>query len=168
MNSHVENAECLDISDNLICKYRNSHKIILCGYFNGALLSARPYNKHDQLLQNFVQEQELTFKLINDHTFFQSTPNSGSSSSQILDYTMSTDSQCINMYTVSGKDCENTSSHLEISAAGVVPCGSHKKRPRTSSIVQFIFYFWPFEISRNILRNRKNIICLDPYFSKQF
>ena len=40
-------------------------------------------------------------------------------------------------------------------AAGVVPCGSPKKRPRTSSIVQFIFYFWSFEISRNILRNQK-------------
>ena len=33
----------------------------------------------------------------------------------------------------------------------------------TSSIVQFIFYFWSFEISRNILRNQKNIIGLDPY-----
>ena len=26
-----------------------------------------------------------------------------------------------------------------VTAAGVVPCGSPKKRPRTSSIVQFIF-----------------------------
>ena len=34
-------------------------------------------------------------------------------------------------------------------------CGSSKKRPRKSSIVQFIFYFWSFEISRNILRNQK-------------
>ena len=48
-------------------------------------------------------------------------------------------------------------------AAGVVPCGSPKKRPRTSSIVQFIFYFWSFEISRNIHRNQKNIIGLDSY-----
>ena len=39
-----------------------------------------------------------------------------------------------------------------VTAAGVVPCGSPKKRPRTSSIVQFMFYFWSFEISRNILR----------------
>ena len=42
-----------------------------------------------------------------------------------------------------------------VTAAGVVPCGSPKKRPRTSSIVQFIFYVWSFEISRNILRNQK-------------
>ena len=30
-------------------------------------------------------------------------------------------------------------------------------------IVQFIFYFWSFEISRNILRNQKNTIGLDSY-----
>ena len=40
-------------------------------------------------------------------------------------------------------------------AAGVVPCGGRKTSPRTSTIVQFIFYFWSFEISVNILRNRK-------------
>ena len=44
-----------------------------------------------------------------------------------------------------------------VTAAGVVPCGTPKKRPRTSSIVQFIFYFWSFEISRNILRNQKTL-----------
>ena len=33
---------------------------------------------------------------------------------------------------------------LVVTAAGVVPCGSPKKRLRTSSIVQFIFYFWSF------------------------
>ena len=48
-----------------------------------------------------------------------------------------------------------------VTAAGVLPCGSPKKRPSRSSIVQFIFYFWSFEISRNILRNQKNIIGLD-------
>ena len=44
-----------------------------------------------------------------------------------------------------------------VTAAGVVPFGIPKKRPRTSSIVQFIFYFWSFEISRNILRNQKTL-----------
>ena len=33
-------------------------------------------------------------------------------------------------------------------------CGSPKKQPRTSSIVQFILFFWSFEISENILTNR--------------
>ena len=42
-----------------------------------------------------------------------------------------------------------------VNAAGVVPCDSPKKRPHTSTIVQFIFYFWSFEISRNILKNLK-------------
>ena len=44
-----------------------------------------------------------------------------------------------------------------VTAAGVVPCDSPKKRPRTSPIVQFIFYFWSFEISRNNLRNQKKL-----------
>ena len=42
---------------------------------------------------------------------------------------------------------------LDFTAAGVVPCGGRKTSPRTSSIVQFIF--WSFEISDNILRNQK-------------
>ena len=42
-----------------------------------------------------------------------------------------------------------------VTAAGVVLCGSPKKQPRTSSIVQFIFFFWSFEISGNILSNQK-------------
>ena len=49
-----------------------------------------------------------------------------------------------------------------VTAAGVVPCGIPKKRPRTSSIVQFIFFFWSFEISRNIEKS-ENIISLDSY-----
>ena len=36
-----------------------------------------------------------------------------------------------------------------------VPCGGRKTSPRTSTIVQFIFYFCSFEISVNILRNPK-------------
>ena len=48
-------------------------------------------------------------------------------------------------------------------AAGVVPCGGHKTSPRTSTIVQFIIYFWSFEISVNILRNQKYMIGLDSY-----
>ena len=40
-------------------------------------------------------------------------------------------------------------------AAGVVQCGDRKTSPRTSTIVQFIFYFWSFETSVNILRNQK-------------
>ena len=42
-----------------------------------------------------------------------------------------------------------------VTAAGVVLCGSPTKQPRTSSLVQFIFFFWSFEISGNILRNQE-------------
>ena len=35
-------------------------------------------------------------------------------------------------------------SHLsDRAASGVVPCGGRKTSPRTSTIVQFIFYFGP-------------------------
>ena len=37
-----------------------------------------------------------------------------------------------------------------ITAAGAVPCGGRKKSPRTSSIVQIIFLFMSFEISKDI------------------
>ena len=39
-----------------------------------------------------------------------------------------------------------------INVAGVMPCGGPKMSPRTSSIVQILFYIWSFEISGNILR----------------
>ena len=58
-----------------------------------------------------------------------------------------------------------------VTAAGIVTCGSSKKRPRTSAIVQFIFYFWSFEISRNILlysEKSENIIGLDSYILNIF
>ena len=44
-----------------------------------------------------------------------------------------------------------------VTAAGVVPCVIPKKRSHTSSIVQFIFYFWSFEVARNIIRNQKTL-----------
>ena len=48
-----------------------------------------------------------------------------------------------------------------------MPCGGRKTSPRTSTIVQFIFHFWSFEISERILRNQKLTIGLDSY-SRQF
>ena len=41
-------------------------------------------------------------------------------------------------------------SRMKVTAAGVVPCGSLKKFPRTSSVVQIIFLFRSFEISKDI------------------
>ena len=42
-----------------------------------------------------------------------------------------------------------------VTAAGIVQCGGCKTSPSTSTIVQFIYYFWSFEISVNILSNQK-------------
>ena len=56
---------------------------------------------------------------------------------------------------------------FDFTAAGVVPCGGCKTSPRTSTIVQFVFHFWSFEICERILRIRKLTIGLDSY-SRQF
>ena len=40
-------------------------------------------------------------------------------------------------------------------AASVVPCGGRKTSPRTSTIVQFIFYFGPLRSAR-IFREIRN------------
>ena len=54
-----------------------------------------------------------------------------------------------------------------ITAAGVVPCGGPKKSPRTSSIVQIIFFFWSFAIREGMSGNQKLLMGLDS-FSWQF
>ena len=41
-------------------------------------------------------------------------------------------------------------------ADGVVLCGGSRTSPRISTIVQFVFYFWSFGISVNILREIRN------------
>ena len=53
-------------------------------------------------------------------------------------------------------------------AAGVVQCGGRKTSHRTSTIVQFTFPFWPFEISEHILRNQNLIVGLDSYSRQRF
>ena len=62
-----------------------------------------------------------------------------------------------------------------VTSAGVVPRVSHKvprvshkKRFHTSSLVQFIFYYWSFQISRNIQRKSKSILGLDSYILNSF
>ena len=50
-----------------------------------------------------------------------------------------------------------------ITAAGVVPCGGLKKSPRSSSIVQIIFYFRSFEVNGNILMIQTLVVCLEPF-----
>ena len=56
VKSHMDYSECLDTIHSMLVKYRQMHKIIMCGDFNETLLKARSYNKHDRLLQAFVNE----------------------------------------------------------------------------------------------------------------
>ena len=44
-----------------------------------------------------------------------------------------------------------------VTAAGVVLSGSPRKQPCTSSILQFIFFFWFFEVSGNIMFDRAQL-----------
>ena len=44
---------------------------------------------------------------------------------------------------------------FDFTAAGVVPCGGRKTSPRTSTIVQFIFYFGPL---RSVIISEKSEI----------
>ena len=53
-------------------------------------------------------------------------------------------------------------------AAGVVQCSGRKTSPRTSTIVQFVFHFWFFEISEHILIYHNLIIGLDSYSRQRF
>ena len=54
-----------------------------------------------------------------------------------------------------------------VTAAGVVPCGIPEKRPRTSSIVQFIFNFGPLRSAEIFWEIRKHYRFRFIY-SKQF
>ena len=55
-----------------------------------------------------------------------------------------------------------------VTAAGVVPCGIPKTRPRTSSIVQFIFYFLVLCDQQKYSEKSENIIGLDSYILNSF
>ena len=54
-----------------------------------------------------------------------------------------------------------------VTAAGVVLCGSPKKQPRTSSIVQFIFFLDLWD-QRKYSEKSGNFICLDPCILNRF
>ena len=132
--SQWESAECLDILDNIITKYKDSHKVVVCGDMNGTLLTPRAYNKHDVLIQHFVKEQGLKTLESPQHTFFH---HSGNSSSQI-DYILSTDMNLLYKLEISGKDAENTSSHVKVSAMLRAKCaeGTVKINLNTSKSIK--------------------------------
>ena len=122
-------SECLDALHDIILKYRLSHKVILCGDFNGTLLEARTYNKHDRLLKSFVNEKNLLFGDLKEHTFKH---HSGQSSSQI-DYIISTHQNVIQKYRIGGRDSENSSSHVKVSCYLTISVSDNSDLPRKQS-----------------------------------
>ena len=52
---------------------------------------------------------------------------------------------------------------FDFTAASGVPCGGRKTSPRTSTIVQFLFYFGPLRSAIIFLEIRKKMIGLDLY-----
>ena len=79
--------EHLDLLYSILAKYKESHRIVICGDFNATLLHERS-NPHDKMLKKFVQENDLVNTvLVPDHTFFSHT---GMASSQ-LDYIFTID-----------------------------------------------------------------------------
>ena len=56
---------------------------------------------------------------------------------------------------------------LSNTAAGAVSCGGPRKSVRTSSVVRILFFFWSFEISEGILRNKKIMTSLDSFSNQR-
>ncbi|CAG2223523.1 unnamed protein product [Mytilus edulis] len=110
-DSQFEYTECLDIIYDIIQKYQETHKVILCGDLNGTLLSTRS-NKHDKMLKNFVAEMGLSTgqDICEKHTFFH---HAWSSSSQI-DYILVQDKKLVLNYTIDEKSSINLSAHTSV------------------------------------------------------
>ena len=135
MNSHLDYSECIDILHELVMKYRQSHKIVICGDFNGTLLEPRPYNKHDKLLQDFMKDHNFTHEKSDMNTFFH---HSGMGSSQI-DYITSSERDLLYTYQVGTKEPENTSSHVIVQGQLSVspPNGPITKKNSVKSVRKF-------------------------------
>ncbi|CAG2255546.1 unnamed protein product [Mytilus edulis] len=110
-DSQFEYTECLDIIYDIIQKYQETHKVILCGDLNGTLLSTRS-NKHDKMLKNFVAEMGLSTgqDICEKHTFFH---HAWSSSSQI-DYILVKTKKLVLNYTIDEKSSINLSAHTSV------------------------------------------------------
>ena len=113
-DSYIVYLECLDIIKDIIAKYSASHSILLSCDMNGTIKEPRKYNKHDALLQSFIEEINLKITPSVMPTFYH---HSGDSTSQI-DYILhnSYDGFLLN-YTVNNKCDINISSHVPVSAS---------------------------------------------------
>ncbi|VDI65714.1 Hypothetical predicted protein [Mytilus galloprovincialis] len=123
-DSQYEYRECLDIIYDIIQKYQESHKIILCGDLNGTLLDSRN-NKHDKILKSFVSEMGLSTGVDKDerHTFFH---HAWSSSSQI-DYILVNDKKLISKYNIDEKSSINLSAHTSVTVKTTIEIPANTK-----------------------------------------
>ena len=113
-DSYIVYLECFDVIKDIIAKYSASHSILLSCDMNGTIKEPRKYNKHDALLQSFIEEINLKITPSVMPTFYH---HSGDSTSQI-DYILhnSYDGFLLN-YTVNNKCDINISSHVPVSAS---------------------------------------------------
>ncbi|CAC5421250.1 unnamed protein product [Mytilus coruscus] len=133
-NSYLEYTECLNIISSILSTYSATHRIIIAGDFNGTLKPPRNYNKHDRLLQAFVQEMNLKQTCTDKSTFFHHSGLSCSQTDYILDNTTST---IISNYKTHDRCQSNTSSHVPVSAKIEVKANVKQKIVKPNFASQF-------------------------------
>ncbi|CAC5388977.1 unnamed protein product [Mytilus coruscus] len=133
-DSQYEYRECLDIIFDIIQKYQETHKIILCGDLNGTLLDSRN-NKHDKILKSFVSEMGLSTGVNKDerHSFFH---HAWSSSSQI-DYILVNDKNLISKYNIDEKSSINLSAHTSVSVKTTIEIPANTKPANKNKKAKF-------------------------------
>ena len=104
--------EHLDVLESIIDKYSVSHRVLLCGDFNGTQLSVR-LNPHDRLIRALCEKKSLTDSLENSTkcTFFHL---SGKSSSQIDYFLTKTDCAIGSSVVICDMQDINTLSHVSV------------------------------------------------------
>lgn len=120
-------AEHLDILHNIIDNYLATHKIIVCGDFNGSLVGTRT-NSQDKLLKQFVQEHDLKVgPMVKEKCTFYGY---GGSSSQI-DYILSPDEYLVYQTEVMDRSAIDLSTHVQIKTTIVICTENDNNTGRT-------------------------------------
>ena len=124
--------ENLDMVHHIIQKYAVTHKVIVCGDFNGSLSDKRT-NPHDILLKNFVKDHNLYRH--SDHGDSPTFIGHTGSSSQI-DYVLVNCQSVISRIIIEEKSPLNMSSHVPVLAQltfmkKTINCNNVKTKTRT-------------------------------------
>ena len=124
--------ENLDMVHHILQKYAFTHKVIVCGDFNGSLSDKRT-NPHDILLKNFVKDHNLYRH--SDHGDSPTFIGHTGSSSQI-DYVLVNCQSVISRIIIEEKSPLNMSSHVPVLAQlnfmkKTINCNNVKTKTRT-------------------------------------